>query len=116
MDTPGGTSGLPCPFDTATYLSTPKSLSPFGISQVPDLQSQLEGLPSVCLERNGERIQATLSGGNPNNNNYSVRTLRRGKHRMILWPDREADGTNETTTPSKIVGTRDEKGRLEKVR
>ena len=35
---------------------------------------------------------------------------------MILWPDREADGANETTTPSKIVGTRDEKGRLEKVR
>ena len=33
---------------------------------------------------------------------------------MILWPDREADGANETATPSKI-GTRDEKGRLEKV-
>lgn len=43
------------------------------------------------------------------------RTLRRGKHRMVLWPDREADGANETTTPSKI-GTRDEMGRLEKVR
>lgn len=42
------------------------------------------------------------------------RTLRRGKHRMILWPDREADGANESTTPSKI-GTRDEMGRLEKV-
>ena len=42
------------------------------------------------------------------------RTLRRGKHRMILWPDREADGANETTTPSKM-GTRDETGRLEKV-
>ncbi|CDO77014.1 hypothetical protein BN946_scf184298.g41 [Trametes cinnabarina] len=41
-------------------------------------------------------------------------TLRRGKHRMILWLDREADGANETTTPSKI-GTRDEMGRLEKV-
>ncbi|KAI9066092.1 atypical/PIKK/PI3K protein kinase [Trametes sanguinea] len=41
-------------------------------------------------------------------------TLRRGKHRMILWPDREADGANETTTPSKI-GTRDEMGRLEKL-
>lgn len=34
---------------------------------------------------------------------------------MILWPDREADGANETTTPSKI-GVRDEVGRLEKVR
>ena len=33
---------------------------------------------------------------------------------MILWPDREADGANETTTPSKI-GTRDESGRLEKL-
>ncbi|KAI0329274.1 atypical/PIKK/PI3K protein kinase [Cubamyces sp. BRFM 1775] len=41
-------------------------------------------------------------------------TLRRGKHRMILWPDREADGANESTTPSKI-GTRDEMGRLEKL-
>ncbi|TFK83452.1 atypical/PIKK/PI3K protein kinase [Polyporus arcularius HHB13444] len=40
--------------------------------------------------------------------------LRRGKHRMILWPDREADGANETTTPSKI-GVRDEVGRLEKL-
>lgn len=33
---------------------------------------------------------------------------------MILWPDREADGANETTTPSKM-GARDEMGRLEKV-
>ncbi|KAM5544566.1 hypothetical protein V8D89_001464 [Ganoderma adspersum] len=41
-------------------------------------------------------------------------TLRRGKHRMILWPDREGDGANETTTPSKM-GTRDETGRLEKL-
>ncbi|KAI0671945.1 atypical/PIKK/PI3K protein kinase [Trametes maxima] len=41
-------------------------------------------------------------------------TLRRGKHRLVLWPDREADGANETSTPSKI-GTRDEQGRLEKL-
>ena len=47
--------------------------------------------------------------------NVPSRTLRRGKHRMILWPDREADGANETTTPSKL-GARDESGRLEKVR
>ena len=33
---------------------------------------------------------------------------------MILWPDREADGANESTTPSKM-GTRDETGRLEKL-
>ena len=43
------------------------------------------------------------------------RSLRRGKHRLLLWPDREADGSHETNTPSK-VGTRDEMGRLEKVR
>ena len=42
------------------------------------------------------------------------RTLRRGKHRLILWPDREADGAMESTTPSKM-STRDEMGRLEKV-
>lgn len=42
------------------------------------------------------------------------RTLRRGKHRLLLWPDVEADGSLETTTPSKMV-TQDEMGRLEKV-
>ncbi|EIM86502.1 atypical/PIKK/PI3K protein kinase [Stereum hirsutum FP-91666 SS1] len=41
-------------------------------------------------------------------------TLRRGKHRMLLWPGREADGSVESTTPSKM-GTRDEMGRLEKL-
>ncbi|TCD66701.1 Phosphatidylinositol (PI) 3-kinase [Steccherinum ochraceum] len=41
-------------------------------------------------------------------------TLRRGKHRLLLWADKEADGLTETTTPSK-VGTRDEMGRLEKL-
>ncbi|CAL1715935.1 unnamed protein product [Somion occarium] len=41
-------------------------------------------------------------------------TLRRGKHRLLLWPDREADGAMDTTTASK-VGTRDEMGRLEKL-
>jgi hypothetical protein len=43
------------------------------------------------------------------------RTLRRGKHRLLLWPGREADGSMPSTTPSKM-GTRDEMGRLEKVR
>lgn len=33
---------------------------------------------------------------------------------MLLWPGREADGSVESTTPSKM-GTRDEMGRLEKV-
>lgn len=42
------------------------------------------------------------------------RTLRRGKHRMFLWPDKEADGSLDTTTPSKSEA-RDEMGRLEKV-
>ncbi|KIP11047.1 hypothetical protein PHLGIDRAFT_100348 [Phlebiopsis gigantea 11061_1 CR5-6] len=41
-------------------------------------------------------------------------SLRRGKHRLYLWPGREADGSNETSTPSK-TGTRDEMGRLEKL-
>ncbi|KAI9440788.1 atypical/PIKK/PI3K protein kinase, partial [Lactarius indigo] len=41
-------------------------------------------------------------------------TLRRGKHRMLLWLGKEADGSLETTTPSKS-GTRDEMGRLEKL-
>ena len=42
------------------------------------------------------------------------RTLRRGKHRLFLWVGREADGSDDSTTPSKL-GTRDEMGRLEKV-
>lgn len=34
---------------------------------------------------------------------------------MFLWAGREADGSDDSTTPSKL-GTRDEMGRLEKVR
>ncbi|KAF5326957.1 hypothetical protein D9619_004332 [Psilocybe cf. subviscida] len=41
-------------------------------------------------------------------------TLRRGKHRLLLWRDVEADGSLETTTPSKM-STQDEMGRLEKL-
>ena len=41
------------------------------------------------------------------------RTLRRGKHRLALWPGVEADGSIESTTPSKLE-IRDEMGRLEK--
>ncbi|KIY42834.1 phosphatidylinositol 3-kinase [Fistulina hepatica ATCC 64428] len=40
--------------------------------------------------------------------------LRRGKHRLFLWPGVEADGSVETTTPSK-TGELDEMGRLEKL-
>ncbi|KAF8322549.1 phosphatidylinositol 3-kinase [Clavulina sp. PMI_390] len=41
-------------------------------------------------------------------------TLRRGSHRLLLWPGQEADGSVETRTPSKI-GLKDEMGRLEKL-
>ncbi|KAK0193584.1 atypical/PIKK/PI3K protein kinase [Armillaria mellea] len=41
-------------------------------------------------------------------------TLRRGKHRLLLWQGVEADGSAETSTPSKY-GSRDEMGRLEKL-
>ncbi|KAH9481692.1 Phosphatidylinositol 3-kinase catalytic subunit type 3 [Psilocybe cubensis] len=41
-------------------------------------------------------------------------TLRRGKHRLFLWPGVEADGSVETTTPSKLAA-QDEMGRLEKL-
>ncbi|KAF9264846.1 phosphatidylinositol 3-kinase [Marasmius fiardii PR-910] len=44
----------------------------------------------------------------------SKSTLRRGKHRLLLWPGIEADGSVESTTPSKL-GVRDEMGRLEKL-
>ncbi|KAJ3525845.1 hypothetical protein NMY22_g10404 [Coprinellus aureogranulatus] len=40
--------------------------------------------------------------------------LRRGKHRLLLWPGVEADGSLETSTPSKLA-TQDEMGRLEKL-
>ncbi|KDQ59030.1 hypothetical protein JAAARDRAFT_33751 [Jaapia argillacea MUCL 33604] len=46
-------------------------------------------------------------------------TLRRGKHRLHLWPGVEADPSLDTTTPSKLSeagsGGRDEMGRLEKM-
>ncbi|KAG2051713.1 putative atypical/PIKK/PI3K protein kinase [Suillus hirtellus] len=41
-------------------------------------------------------------------------TLRRGKHRLLLWAGQEADGSMQTKTPSKL-GNRDEMGRLEKL-
>lgn len=45
----------------------------------------------------------------------SCRTLRRGKHRLLLWPGIEADGCVDSATPSKIPGATDEMGRLEKL-
>lgn len=41
-------------------------------------------------------------------------TLRRGKHRLLLWEGQEADGSVNTKTPSKLE-VRDEMGRLEKL-
>ncbi|KAG8909004.1 Phosphatidylinositol (PI) 3-kinase [Tulasnella sp. 403] len=41
-------------------------------------------------------------------------TLRRGKHRLLLWPGQEADGSIDSRTPSK-VDVKDEMGRLEKL-
>ncbi|KAK1232983.1 Phosphatidylinositol (PI) 3-kinase [Marasmius sp. AFHP31] len=45
---------------------------------------------------------------------FLFRTLRRGKHRLLLWPGIEADGSVDSTTPSKLE-VRDEMGRLEKL-
>ena len=43
-------------------------------------------------------------------------TLKKGKQRMLLWPDKEADASVESSTPSKVTGQEtDERGRLEKV-
>ncbi|GAA5908761.1 hypothetical protein JCM6882_008200 [Rhodosporidiobolus microsporus] len=44
----------------------------------------------------------------------SQATLKKGKQRMYLWKGKEADGSAETETPSK-VGLKDEMGRLEKL-
>ncbi|BGP41137.1 Phosphatidylinositol (PI) 3-kinase [Rhodotorula kratochvilovae] len=40
-------------------------------------------------------------------------TLKKGKQRLFLWQGKEADGSADSDTPSK-VGLRDEMGRLEK--
>lgn len=78
---------------------------------VLDLQFLSEVLHSGCSARSGEvacfLVYLQLLT-HPN------RTLRRGKHRLLLWPDVEADGCVETTTPSKME-VQDEMGRLEKV-
>lgn len=43
-------------------------------------------------------------------------TLKKGKQRMLLWPDVEGDASVESSTPSKIPGEpKDQRGRLEKV-
>ena len=65
-------------------------------------------LPSLWQEM----VSSSLSCLLLNCNNH--RTLRRGKHRLFLWPGVEADGSIDTTTPSKL-DTPDEMGKLEKV-
>ncbi|KAI8887127.1 phosphatidylinositol 3-kinase [Backusella circina FSU 941] len=42
-------------------------------------------------------------------------TLRKGKQKLHLWPNVEADGSQNTTTPSKIKGTDDDMNKLEKL-
>ncbi|RCH78648.1 Phosphatidylinositol (PI) 3-kinase, partial [Rhizopus stolonifer] len=43
-------------------------------------------------------------------------TLRKGKHKLHLWPDCEADGSRDTTTPSKIKQDQDsDMNKLEKL-
>lgn len=43
-------------------------------------------------------------------------TLRKGKHKLNIWPDVEADGNHDTTTPSKVKGQNDnDMNKLEKV-
>ncbi|GAA5972036.1 hypothetical protein JCM11641_002465 [Rhodosporidiobolus odoratus] len=44
----------------------------------------------------------------------SQSTLKKGKQRLYLWKGQEADGREDTETPSK-VGLKDEMGRLEKL-
>lgn len=44
-------------------------------------------------------------------------TLRKGKQKLHLWPDREADGKQDTSTPSKIkTKDSDDMNKLEKVK
>ncbi|KAG5636082.1 hypothetical protein H0H81_009158 [Sphagnurus paluster] len=90
-----GMNGYHSQYAIATYLLTRILHSRSGISLDLELQRQLEDRHFGYLERSGT-------------------TLRRGKHRLLLWPGVEADGSVETTTPSKLEA-RDEMGRLEKL-
>ena len=56
-----------------------------------------------------------LASFKADSNYLFTRTLRRGKHRLLLWLGVEADGSTESTTPSKLA-SQDEMGRLERVR
>jgi hypothetical protein len=76
------------------------------VLQFPSVVPALGYLGRSGMKTFSQRIIAGLDTVN--------RTLRRGKHRLLLWPDVEADGSVETTTPSKME-VQDEMGRLEKV-
>ena len=60
-------------------------------------------------------IATPLTSYKAHPNYLFIRTLRRGKHRLLLWLGVEADGSIESTTPSKLAN-QDEMGRLERVR
>ena len=107
-----GMNGSHFPSAIVICPSAPRSRSLFGISRVHALLCQLEDLPSVFSARNGMHYYSSKS---QHSQTIPIRTLRRGKHRLFLWPGIEADGSIESATPSKW-GTRDEMGRLEKVR
>jgi hypothetical protein len=49
-------------------------------------------------------------------NFFFTSTLRKGKHKLYVWPDCEADGNHDSKTPSKIKNNDDnEMNKLEKV-
>src|ERR1700722_2612160 len=105
-------NGSPSPSDIAICHSALKLLSQFGTLLGQERRYPLEAAHFAFLERNG----MILIQVDPEINSSNIdRALRRGKHRLLLWPDQEADGSADSTTPSK-VGTRDEMGRLQKVR
>jgi phosphatidylinositol 3-kinase len=45
---------------------------------------------------------------------FKLSTMRKGKHKLYVWPGEEADGKTETCTPSKLKKY-DELDRLEKL-
>ena len=84
---------------TVWHIAGPRSAVPIGGSA-----SKPFGKKWYCPTR--PRKSSDISSG--------VRTPRRGKHRLFLWAGRELDGSDDSTTPSKL-DARDEMGRLGKV-
>ena len=107
-------SGLHFRYGTATCRSALNSHLRYGISEDRGLPSLLGDRRFGCLARSGNLHLQPSSHHSKLNPSYS-RTLRRGKHRLLLWLGVEADGSIESTTPSKLA-SQDEMGRLERVR